>query len=171
MRRLCLSSRFRFIILPLTAAFVLACGGSNNGSLDKASPPPSPQEALGREIADTYGLLLLQVERIVEPRPPAAEARESLRELRDEFKVYFGNYGCLRESMSPAEQKVVDSTASQNRDASPDDLTWLQDASDDYDLEDPAISDLLADIRTLDDYAYLDQLASRRPGEVVLCNS
>jgi hypothetical protein len=171
MHRLCLSGGGNFLsVLALLVGLVAACGSSS-------SPPATPAslsqaQMLGLEIAQTYGKLMVEAKDIVEPRPTAADAKEELRQLREEYKVYFGNYGCLRDAMSLADQDLVASTAAQDRDKfGPGDMSWLQDAADDYDLEDPAISGLLSDIETLDDYAYVDQLATRRPGETIVCNT
>jgi hypothetical protein len=170
MASLCPALRLTSFLVVFLSLFVVAC---DRFDAPPATPTPLSQaQLLGLEIAETYGKLLTRTKAIVDPRPAAADAKEALRQLRDEYKVYFGNYGCLRDSMSRAEQDLVANRASQDRDEfGPGDPSWIEEAADDYDLEDHAISELLRDIQTLDDYAYLDQLAARRPGETIVCNT
>jgi hypothetical protein len=145
----------------------LACTGS-----DPPAPTATPgtAESLGIEIAEAYGRLLQQTRIIVEPRPPASEAKERLRLLREEYKLQFANYACLRDAMSQPEEAAVATAFDAHRQRYlPADMAWFEDAAADYDLEDPVIREHLADIRALDDYAFLERVAESHPGEELLC--
>lgn len=137
---------------------------------DMPTPTPTAAEDLGLEIAETYGQLMLHLRLQLEPRPPAPEMRERLRVLREEYTVRFGNYACLRDSMAEADQAQVAETADENRERFlPEDMSWLEDAADDYDFEDTAIRGVLKEIEGLDAYAFSERLEALRPGETVVC--
>jgi len=161
------------ILLALLAVLAIACGGSKDDALIDAFPTPLPEEvALGREVGDVYGQMLFDVQVIVEPRPPAPEAKERLRLLRNEYKVYFASYGCQRKAMSASGQAEAERIANEKRDEyGSENLSILEDAASDYDYEDTSISVLLHDIASLDDYVYLERIETTRPGEVVQCGS
>lgn len=167
MRRLC-PARVLLLLAAALAPVALACG-----ALDGAPSPtatPSPAQSLGIEIAETYGRLMLQARLIVEPRPPAPEAKERLRVLREEYRLQFANYACLRDTLGADAQAAVAVAFDAQRDTFlPQDMSWLHDAASDYDFEDTAIRPILEDLLTLDDYAFLDRVASSRPGEELLC--
>jgi hypothetical protein len=156
----------RLLLPGLLLASAVACGSKEPAP----SPTPTVSESLGIEIAETYGELLQEAKVIVDPRPSAPEAKERLRLLREEFKVQFATYACLRDTMSDAEQIAVLTAFDANRAAHlPEDMAWFEDAAEDYDLEDPIIRQRLEDIETLDEYAFLEQLAESRPDEELLC--
>ncbi len=107
---------------------------------------------------------------VVEPRPAAPDAKEQLRRLREEYKLRFANYACLRDSLDAAAQTEIAASFDANREAFlVADMAWFEDAASDYDLEDPAIRLRMEDIAGLDDYAFLDRVAESRPGEELLC--
>lgn len=170
MRRYC-PARLRVV---LTAA-LLASSVAGCGVLDGSPSPtatPTTAENLGLEIAETYGQLMLHARLIVEPRPAAADTKERLRVLHEEYKLQFGNYACLRDTLSAADQAGVAGAFDANRATFlPQDMAWFEDAASDYDLEAPAIRERLEDIATLDDYAFLERAAESRPGEEILCGS
>jgi hypothetical protein len=158
----------RLLLAATLASLVLGCGVFD--SPPASTPTPSAAQSLGLEITETYGKVMLHARIIVDLRPPAPQAGELLRVLRDEFKAQFGNYACLRDALSAAEQADVAQTFDANRERFlPPDMSWFEDAVSDYDLEDATIRGLLEDIRSLDDYAFLDRLTTARPGETVLC--
>jgi hypothetical protein len=169
----CLSPASRVLLTALTmiVALSLACSSDSGNAADEvAATQTSPAQSLGVEIGETYGKLVLDARQIVEPRPPAAEARGRLRLLRNEYKVLFGNYGCLRATFDDNDLPVIDNEARKLRDNYASDVVpALEEAARDYDFEDTAIAPLLRDIATLDDYVYIEQVETRRPGEVVLC--
>jgi len=156
----------RLLLPGLLLASAVACGSKEPAP----SPTPTVSESLGIEIAETYGELLQEAKVIVEPRPAALEAKERLRLLREEFKVQFANYACLRDTMGDADKAAVLTAFDANRTVYlPQDMAWFEDAAEDYDLEDPVIRERLEDIETLDEYAFLERLAKSRPDEELLC--
>jgi hypothetical protein len=168
MHRFCPARIGSLVIAAILASFAVGCGAISGSESPTATP--SPSQSLGIEVAQTYGRLMEQTRLLVEPRPAAPEAKERLRLLREEYKVHFGNYACLRDTLNDADQVEVATTFDANRDAFlPEDMVWLEDAAGDYDLEDPAIRERLEDIETLDDYAFLERAAASRPGQTLLC--
>jgi hypothetical protein len=168
MRRLCPARLHSQLLVAALACLAVSCGVLDSSPSPTATP--NPAQSLGLEIAETYGSLMLQTRLIVEPRPAAPDAKEQLRVLGEEFKVRFGNYACLRDTLSDADKAEVATTFDANRDRFlASDMAWFEDAASDYDLEDPSIRGVLEDIATLDDYAFLERVASSRPGEELLC--
>jgi hypothetical protein len=168
MHRFCPARIGSLVIAAILASLAVSCGALDGSPSPTATP--SPAQSLGIEIAQAYSQLIEGTRQIVEPRPPAPEARERLRLLREEYKLQFGNYACLRDTMSEADQTEVSAAFDANRDAFPSgDEAWFEDAASDYDLEDPTIRERLEDIQTLDDYAFLERAAASHPGETLLC--
>ncbi|HEU0073900.1 MAG TPA: hypothetical protein VFS30_07795 [Dehalococcoidia bacterium] len=168
MRRFCPPRLYSLLAAAVMATATLGCG-----ALDGSPSPtetPNPAQSLGLEIAETYGSLMLHTRLIVESRPAVPDVKERLRALREEFKLQFGSYACLRDTLIDAEQTEVATTFDAGRSRSLEsDMSWLEDAASDYDLEDPAIRERLEDIQTLDDYAFRERVAQSRPGEELLC--
>jgi hypothetical protein len=161
--------RLRLLLLAAVLSVATIACGAIEGS-PSPTPTPDAAQSMGLEIAQTYGDLLQQTRAIVEPRPYAAEAKERLRLLREEYKVHFGNYACLRDTLTTAEQQDVAAAFDANRETYiPADMAWLEDAASDYDLEDPAIRERLEEIETLHDFAFLERVAESRPGQELLC--
>jgi hypothetical protein len=162
--------RFRtsHLLLPMLACLLAACGVVGGSPAPTATPTQA--QNLGLEVAETYGQLMEQMRTLVEPRPPAPEIKEELRLLGEEYKVRFGNYACLRDTLSDADQAEVASTFDTNREAFlPEDMSWFEDAASDYDFEDTAIRERMEEMATLDDYAFLERADQSRPGEEILC--
>jgi hypothetical protein len=156
------------LVGAVLASFAVGCGVLDGSPSPTATPTTA--QSLGIEVAEAYGRLMLHTRLIVEPRPAVADAKERLRVLREEYKLQFANYACLRDTLSDADQADVADAFDANRDAFlPEDRSWFEDAASDYDLEDPAIRERLEDIDTLDDYAFLERAAESRPGEELLC--
>jgi len=167
MHRFC-PPRLRLVSATLLLVLTVACGALDGTPSPTATP--NAAQIMGVEIAETYGELLEQARITVEPRPPAPVVKEQLRVLREEYKVLFGNYACLRGTLSEMEQADVAASFDASRERfRPADMSWFEDAASDYDLEDAAIRGLLEDLETLDDYAFLDRVAASRPGEELLC--
>ena len=156
------------LLLPMLAFFLVGCGVV--GGSPEPTATPSQAQSLGLEVAGTYGQLMEQMRVLVEPRQPAPEVKEELRLLGEEYKVRFGNYACLRDTLSDADQAEVATTFDANRETFlPEDMSWFEDAAGDYDFEDTAIRTRMEDLVTLDDYAFLERVARSRPGEEILC--
>jgi hypothetical protein len=158
--------------LFLPAILVLAMVLPGCGVLD-GEPSPTPTrtaaQGLGIEIAEARGSLMRDARDLVEQRPVAPEVKEALRLLGEQYKVLFGSYACVRDTLSAADRAVVAESFDANREAFLPDMTWLEDAASDYDTEDLDIRVSLEELRTLDDYAFLERLAKTRPGEELRC--
>ena len=168
MRRLC-PTGFLLVLSSVLLAW-LASGCGVIGSEPTPTATPSRAQSIGVEIVETYEQLLLETRTIVEPRPSASDAREQLRRLREEYKLRFASYACLRDSLDETEQAEIAASFDTDRATiAVSDMAWFEDATSDYDLEDPAIRDRMEDIATLDDYAFLERVSASRPGEELLC--
>jgi hypothetical protein len=158
----------RLIALLAIAAAVLACGGSND-----AAPLPQPASATnqtGREIGETYFLLLEDAKAMLALELPAPQLRLALRSLQEDYRVRFANLGCLREALDAEEQLPVTRAADEVIfRGGGQDMAWLTQASTRY-ASDPELSTLLAQLPSVRLYAFFDQLARVRPGEQILCN-
>lgn len=154
------------LVLPLLA---LACRGGSQGATPPASDV-SPAAQLGREIGDTYLLMMSDTKALLELNLPAEQLRPSLRMLRDDYRVRFANLGCLREAIDDVDRPQVARTADDYVSInSGQDTAWVTQAKTRY-APDPEIPALLADIEGLRIYAFFDQLARQHPGETILCN-
>jgi hypothetical protein len=154
------------LALPILA---LACRGGSQDDTSAASDV-SPAVQLGREIGDTYLLLLSDAKAMLELNLPAEQLRPALRVLRDDYRVRFANLGCLREDIDEVDRPQVARTADDYVSINGGgDTAWLTQAKSRY-AADPEITALLADIETLRVYAFFDQLARVHPGETVQCN-
>jgi hypothetical protein len=155
-------------LLLATVLFAIACGGSE-------SEKPVPDEAsgaerLGREIGETYLLLLDDARAMLGLNLPAEQMRASLNSLRDDYRVRFANLGCLRKEMPDGDQAEVERLADDYVQINGgQDTTWLTQGTQRY-AADPQVPSLLAEIQGLRVYAFFDDLARLRPGEVIQCN-
>lgn len=160
----------RHLILILAIlVFAGACGGKSEDAApvpDEASGP----ERLGREIGETYLLLLDDATAMLDLNLPADQMRLALRMLRDDYRVRFANLGCLRQDMGASDQAEVERLADDYVNINGgQDSTWLTQGTQRYSA-DPEIPTLLAEIQGLRIYALFDELARMRPGEVLRCN-
>jgi hypothetical protein len=160
----------RPLIVPLTLSLlVLACSGGARDEAASASDV-SPAIQLGREVGDTYLLLLSDAKAMLEFNLPAEQLRPALRALRDDYRVRFANLGCLREDLDDDDRPHVARTADDYVSINGgQDTAWLTQTRSRY-AADSEIPSLLADIEALRVYAFFDQLARQHPGETVLCN-
>jgi hypothetical protein len=160
----------RSLILALAIALLLiTCSG---GSKDPAPTPAATSAArqLGREIGDTYLLMLDDTKAMLALNLPADQLKPALRALTEDYRVRFANLRCLREGMAEDERSQVGQAAEDSLSASDgQDTSWLTQAKTRY-ATDPDIPSLLADIEGLRAYAFLDELARLHPGETVQCN-
>jgi len=155
------------IVVPVLLAS--ACGSN----ADAPAPVPdevSGPERLGREIGETYLLLLAAARGTLELNLPAEQAQPDLSRLRDDYRVRFANLGCLRQAMSPSEQAEVKRLADDYVQINGgQDTTWLTQGTQRY-AADPQIPALLVEVQALRTYAFFDELARVRPGETIACN-
>jgi hypothetical protein len=155
-----------FLTLPLLA---LACNGGSQHEATSASDV-SPAVQLGREIGDTYLLLLADARAMLELNLPAEQLRPALRMLRDDYRVRLANLGCLREGLDADDRPQVARTADDYVSINGgEDTAWLTQARTRY-AADAEIPSLLTGIEGLRIYALFDQLARQHPGETILCN-
>ena len=159
----------QLILILAILVFAGACGG---GSGDVAPVPDeaSGPERLGREIGETYLLLLDDARAMLDLNLPADQMRLALRLLRDDYRVRFANLGCLRQDMGASDQAEVERLADDYVNINGgQDSTWLTQGTQRYSA-DPEVPTLLAEIQGLRIYAFFDQLARMRPGEHILCD-
>jgi hypothetical protein len=157
------------ILLLALSMLALACSGGSQEEATSASDV-SPAVQLGREIGDTYLLLLSDAKAMLELNLPAEQLRPALRMLRDDYRVRFANLGCLREGLDASDRPQVSRTAEDYVSInSGQDTAWLTQAKTRY-ASDPEISALLTGIEGLRIYAFFEQLARQHPGETILCN-
>jgi hypothetical protein len=152
--------------LPLLA---FACSGGSQDEATSASDV-SPAVQFGREIGDTYLLLLSDAKAMLELNLPAEQLRPALRMLRDDYRVRLANLGCLREDLDANDRPQVARTADDYVSINGgEDTAWLTQAKTRY-ASDPEIPALLTGIEGLRVYAFFDQLARQHPGETILCD-
>jgi len=161
----------RRFLLPLLVLALLATACSS-GSKDPQSVPdvvPATLQ-LGREIGETFLLLLDDMKAMLALNLPVEQLRPALGMLRDDYRVRFANLGCLREAMEFNDRsQVQDIAAALVLARGGMDRPWLEQAKTRY-AADAEMPGLLAGIETLRLYAFLDELARLRPGETILCN-
>ena len=157
------------LLAALLLGLSVACGGDPGGVApvpDEASGP----ERLGREIGETYLLLLDDARAMLDLNLPAEQMRLALRLLRDDYRVRFANLGCLRQDMGASDQAEVERLADDYVNINGgQDSTWLSQGTQRYSA-DPEVPTLLTEIQGLRIYAFFDQLARTRPGEHILCD-
>ena len=158
--------------LPALLVLVLLATACSGGSKDPAPAPdvaPAAQQ-LGREIGETFLLLLDDTKAMLALNLPVEQLRPALGMLRDDYRVRFANLGCLSEAMEFNDRsQVQDIAAALVLARGGMDRPWLEQAKTRY-AADAEMPGLLAGIETLRLYAFLDELARLRPGETILCN-
>ena len=149
------------------ALLLVACGGDDATSPSRTQTTPGEQ--LGREIGETYLTLLDDAEAMLALDLPAEQLRPALARLRDDYRVRFANLGCLRETLDASERQAVERAAAEYVAMSgPLEADWLRQATARYG-SDPAIATLLAEVQSLQVYAFFEQLEASRPGETPVC--
>ncbi len=158
----------RLSLLIAFAAFAVACGGESQDATP--TPRATGQEQLGREIGETYLLLVEDTKAMLGLNLPAERLKPALRLLKEDYRVRFANLGCLRQGLQTEARLQVDRAAEDFVSANGGlGLTWLDQGSQRY-AADSEIPALLIEIHALRVYASLDQLARLRPDEHILCN-
>ena len=158
-------------LLALLAVWSPACGGSDElPAPDATQATESDATLLGKEIGETYLLLMADAKAMLELDLPAEQLRSGLRFMASDYRVRFANLGCLRQALGEDDQLEATRAADAEVFAGGgQDTRWLSEAAQRYG-GDPELTQLLTELPAVRLYAFFDQLARVRPGEHVLCN-
>jgi hypothetical protein len=165
-------------LIVLTAILIFcgnACGNKEAGPkgaapADAAAPAVPPASAdpavnLGNKIGSSYVETLKQVVVMLNDKPPAADAKAMLSDLKQWTIELMVGLGREREALSPAERAKADMTLSQRIAAVPADLFNEYQAGQMAYQDDRDLFQLIADFNIITQYANFDLLKKQLPEE------
>jgi hypothetical protein len=170
-------------VLMIVSLSLAACGGgstpapsSGNAPAQNAPAEPTaapaqpaaqtPQE-LGDEIGKVYVGALEDVAQLVADKPPAAEVKTRVAELKEQVIQQLVALGKKREAMSAADRKTVTARISMalGNIGSADWYTKYSEAVSHYNKEDSELSTMLASFNIIGQYAQFELLKQQEPKE------
>jgi hypothetical protein len=161
--------------LVLALAFVAgACGKNEAGSTEKAPAvadvPPAAAEAgaaenLGKKIGSSYIETLKQVVAMLQDKPPAADARAMLADMKNWTIELLVGLGKEREALSADDRATVDRVLSNRIAAVPSDLFKSYQEGQAYYKDDRELFNLIAEFNIITQYANYDLLKKQLPEE------
>lgn len=163
--------RLEFIsILILSLVFIAGgCGKEQNSpATDQpavTSAEADPAETLGQKIGSSYVETLKQVVAMLNDKPPAADARAMLTDMKNWTIELMVGLGREREALSAADQARVDGVLSGRIAAVPADLFKEYQAGQAYYKDDRELFQLIADFNIITQYANFDLLKKQLPEE------
>jgi hypothetical protein len=176
---LCLMTGLMIVTLTLTA-----CGGSsapapaqpapsNSGStpVEPTSVPEQPKaqtpQELGNEIGQVYVGALEDVTKLVASKPPAADVKAKVADLKEKVIQQLVELGQKRDGMSEADRQTVTNRISMAL-SSIGSAAWytqFSEAVSYYNKEDSDLSALLASFNIIGQYAQFELLKQQEPKE------
>jgi hypothetical protein len=151
-----------------------ACGKKE--AAPAATPAPAAQPAvpaaaaaaaenLGKKIGSSYIETLKQVVAMLNDKPPAADARAMLGDMKNWTIELMVNLGREREALSVADRAKVDMVLNDRIAAVPADLFKEYQAGQAYYKDDRELFQLIADFNIITQYANFELLKKQLPEE------
>jgi len=132
-----------------------------------AVPPPSADvvENLGKKIGSSYIETLKQVVAMLNDKPPAADAKAMLADMKNWTIELMIGLGKEREALSVVGRAKVDMVLSNRIAATPADLFKEYQAGQAYYKDDRELFQLIADFNIITQYANFELLKKQLPEE------
>ena len=124
-----------------------------------------PAENLGKKIGSSYIETLKQVVAMLNDKPPAADARAMLADMKNWTIELMVGLGREREALPPASRAKVDMDLSDRIAAVPADLFKEYQAGQVYYKDDRELFQLIADFNIITQYANFELLKKQLPEE------
>jgi len=165
------------IIICALAFGALACGKKDaapDATATAAAQPAvpavpvasgDPAENLGKKIGSSYIETLKQVVAMLNDKPPAADAKTMLADMKNWTIELMVNLGKEREALSTEDRATVDRVLSSRIAAVPADLFKEYQAGQLFYQNDRELFQLIADFNIITQYANFDLLKKQLPEE------
>lgn len=174
-------SHTSIVTLLIATLFVTACSSgaatpvqsdANSNAVAQPTSTPvqptqmSPQE-LGDQIGAVYVEALEKVTQLVESKPPAAEVKSRVADLKEQYIQQLVALGKQREALSAADRSAATTRISLalERMSSASWYTTYSDAVQYYNGTDSELSEMLASFNIIGQYAQFELLKKQEPAE------
>lgn len=163
------------VLLALTAAAVVACGGDADSGAAPTAAPASPTAAaqsttpdeLGGEIGALYVRALSDVTELLREKPAASQATASVRQLKETYIQQIVELGRAREALDASGRAVVDAEIRVRIEAVAREPWYAtyNDVVQHYLTQDEELHDLVVSFNVIGQYANFDLLKQQEPDE------